>query len=238
MRMNKILLTLLGAALLCMATLTGKGENLVVDSWFTVPTLFGGTARVSLDGSSFYTVNAGELRATTDTGVQWTTFCTDLGISLSSGSFTPLSLSVAQGLPAWQTPDWAPGGVQRAAEVYFAFRDEVENAADAVALQTLIWENLYDTEPSLTAGRFQLSASGTTHGAYGQAMSWIHEHEGPEDVSSSAIWWGPTTALGDYRPGQGLLGNAQVIPEPSAGSLLIVALPLFGMLYFRNRPSR
>lgn len=51
--------------------------KLTIDSWFNVPTRYGGQANITLDGSQRL-VNAGQLRATVGgSGLQWISYCTD-----------------------------------------------------------------------------------------------------------------------------------------------------------------
>jgi len=234
--MKKNILSLLfGAVMFAMTAFTGLGDNLTVDSWLNVSSLFGGTARVSIDGSDFSSVNAGQLRATPTSGSSWLTYCTDIGAHLSSGQFTPIPILVAQGMPSWQTPDWAPGGLERAVRVYFTLHDQVHNNADAVALQVLVWESLYDESPSLSSGRFRASTHGMTEGAYGQVTSWIHSPAELAAVGDAAIWWGPSTVAGDYRLAQGLIGDVAVVPEASAGKVLLGVFPILGLAYWRRK---
>lgn len=233
MKINRILSLLLCIAAL-LTSLTARSEELTLTTWFTDPSLHGGTAQVSIDGSGFYSVAAGELLATTGTGFQWKTFCTDLSATLASGPFTSLTLEAAQSLPAWQTPDWAPGGLARATGAFMTFRDGVTTPREAVALQTLIWELLYDADPSLNSGRFQLSPSGTTAGAFGRAASWLNT--APEyQQTGSEVWWGPSTESGGFRAGQGLLGDAVIVPEPSTVLLLWAAIPIAAFTLWRNQ---
>ena len=216
-------------------TVTVNGADLTIDSWLNVPTLYGGQANITLDGSQ-RTVYAGQLRATVaESGLQWISYCTDLGATLSSGPYTQMSLSAAQALPAWQTPDWAPGGIERASQLYIRFGPEVSSPKEAVALQALIWDALYDETPSLTAGRFQLSASGTTAGVVGQANSWIHEDHEDTHSTAHSSWWGPSDLSGQYRLGQGLVSNIEIVPEPSTYALLIAAVPICAYTFLRRR---
>lgn len=237
MKLRSILTTMLVVIGLALTAVTARGADLTINSWFDVPSLYGGQANITLDGTQ-RTVNAGQLRATVGgTGEQWVSYCTDLGATLASGPYVQMSLSAAQGLPAWQTPDWAPGGVERAAQIYFTFRDEVDSPREAVALQSLIWEALYDETPSLNSGRFQLSASGTTSGAFGRANSWLNEDD-LTPLTGNESWWGPSTAGGDYRLGQGLLGGVQAIPEPSTYALFAIALPMLAFTLWRRNTQR
>lgn len=234
MKLRSILTTVFVTLSLALTAVTAHSADLTINSWFDVPTLYGGQASITLDGTS-RTVNAGQLRATVEgTGEQWISYCTDLGATLASGPFTQMSLSAAQGLPAWQTPDWAPGGIERAAQMYFTFRDEVDSPREAVALQSLIWEALYDETPSFTSGRFQLEAPGTTAGAFGRANSWLTEDD-LTALTGNESWWGPSTLTGDYRVGQGLLGGVQTIPEPSTYTLFAVAVPLLIFTLWRRK---
>ena len=58
-------------------TVAANGADLTIDSWFNVPTLYGGQANITLDGSQRL-VNAGQLRATVGgSGLQWISYCTD-----------------------------------------------------------------------------------------------------------------------------------------------------------------
>lgn len=233
MKMKHILSLLLCIAAL-LTSLTARSEELTLTTWFTDSSLHGGTARVSIDGSGFYSVAAGELLATTGSGFQWKTFCTDLSATLASGPFTSLTLDAAQSLPAWQTPDWAPGGLARATGLFMTYRDDVTTPREAVALQTLIWEVLYDTDPSLNSGRFQLSPSGTTAGAFNRATSWLNS--APEyQLTGSEVWWGPSTESGGYRVGQGLPGDAVIVPESSSVLLLGAVIPIVAFTLWRNR---
>lgn len=239
MKLRSILTTMLVVVGLALAAITARSADLTINSWFDVPSLYGGQANITLDGTSRI-VNAGQLRATVGgTGEQWVSYCTDLGATLASGPFTQMSLSVAQGLPAWQTPDWAPGGIERAASIYYTFRDEVHSPREAVALQALVWDALYDETPSLTSGRFRLSASGTTPGAFGRATSWLNEDDRIL-LTGRESWWGPSTSGGDYRPGQGLIGETsiQIIPEPSTYAMLVVAMPMFALTTWWRKFNR
>lgn len=199
-------------------------SDVEVRSWYDLPALHGGQANITLDGSQ-RTVAAGQLEATVlQTNERWVTYCTDLGITLASGPFVQLTLPSAQLLPAWQTPDWAPGGAERASTVYFTFRDQVSSDKDAVALQALIWDALYDETASLNSGRFQFDAQGSTGGAYGRAASWLNS-PGRAALTGLESWWGPATSSGDYRAGQGLLGNVIAVPEPTVSALLLASVP-------------
>ncbi len=213
----KLLLLLLfsgGAAL--------HAEELTITSWYDHPTLYGGSAGVSLDGSPVMNVLAGQLYATKDsTGESWITYCTDLGAALASGQFTAMPLSIAQSLPSWQTPDWAPGGIERAAKLYLNHHGDVADTASAVAMQVLFWEYLYDETPSFDSGRFQLVTASSLAEVIDHAEAWMTAAS-PIPLSGSETWWGPSSG-GDYRTGQGLL-EVYGIPEPGTLSLFLLAL--------------
>ncbi len=89
MKLRSILTTMLVVVGLALTAVTARGADLTINSWFDVPSLYGGQANITLDGTQ-RTVNAGQLRATVGgTGEQWVSYCTDLGANARLWALCP-----------------------------------------------------------------------------------------------------------------------------------------------------
>jgi len=181
-----------------------------LDVWFHDPTLFGSTLRVSYNQEAFQTVAAGQFRATSPTA-SWLTYCTDLKNPLSAGLFTAIPIEIATN-PFHQNPDWVVGGIQRATAAVAFFGPTVSNAAEASALQGLVWESLYDTDLNPAAGAFRIQ------GDTSLISSWLTNPTWEQTSIVGAPWWQPVNYLLEYRPAQGLIGEP--IPEASTWSAI------------------
>jgi len=204
-------------ALLFPLTLAAQ-TPLGLTTWHNDGSLFGGSVRVSYASEPFRTVQAGQIRAT-GAGESRLTYCTDLNNTMASGLFTPIPLSLATD-PTHQNPDWVPGGILRATQAVAHYGAGVDSAAKAVALQTVVWELLYDTDWSLATGSFRAQDGGVL-GTQFLANLWLQDPAWGQVDASTANWFMPVDAQGDYRNAQGLIGH---VPEPGTWGAIGVAL--------------
>jgi len=191
---------------------------LTLTTWHGDGSLFGGSVRVSYASEPFRSVQAGQIRAT-GPGESWITYCTDLQNPLAAGLFSPIPLPLATD-PATQNPDWVPGGIVRATQAVAYYGADVDSAVKAVALQTVVWELLYDTDSSLATGSFRAQDGGIL-GTQFLANLWLQDPAWGQIDTTPANWFMPVDAQGDYRNAQGLIGH---VPEPGTWGAIGVAL--------------
>jgi hypothetical protein len=202
---------------------------LALTTWHSDGSLFGGSVRVSYANEAFRTVQAGQIRATSP-GESWITYCTDLNNVLAAGLFSPIPLPLAND-PAHQNPDWVPGGIVRATQAVVFYGGQINTAREAVALQAMVWELLYDTSPDLASGSFR-AQDGAVSGATSLTSLWLQQSEWTQVDTSAAQWFQPVNYLGEYREAQGLIGH---VPEPGTWGAIGVGLVAVGWVAVKRR---
>jgi len=130
--------------------------------------------------------------------------------------------------PSTQNPDWVVGGIVRATQAVAYYGGQINTAREAVALQAMVWELLYDTSADLASGSFR-AQDGAVSGATSLTSLWLQQSEWTQVDTSAAQWFQPVNYLGEYRPAQGLIGH---VPEPStwaAGAALLAVVGLIAV---------
>lgn len=221
--------------------------DLNVTDWKQDTSLFGGKVSVKVHSNSYRTVAAGQLLVTFDddeTPIDqyenpWFAYCTDVNNTLTYGKWKPLSKEVAFNSPQYQNPDW-DGSLMFAYQLFATFAYSIDSDIKAIALQTAIWEALYDNQFDLNSGWFQAKDHPSFSGAIDLAQTFLYT---PQDLlvdvsSRNLVWWEPVQVNGSYRAGQGLISvpnPSNIIPESTT---YLSMLPLIGLAIYAYRKQR
>lgn len=237
--MKKLINTLLLSAFALFGTVRANAAyNLTVNTWFNIPSLYGGSAVISTTGgSNWRNVNAGQFEVVfvgpAPTGYQPTflSFCTDVDNWLSSGLFEPTLWAVAGTAP--HNPAWSPNGTALASSIYRSWKDVVASDAMAVGVQLAIWDALQDNGDGPNAGLFRSQTDFNTY--------LLGPNNGPLLPAQIGTWWEPVNKHLNYRVGQGLIGELPDIPKVPEGENVVAGLALIliggvGYRYYRRRP--
>ena len=169
------------------------------------------TASISVNGSSFTSVYAGQLKFTSSSG-SLSTYCADAlsFLNSSSHSYTTSSLTL--------TPDTNLG---KAATILSNNQAGALTAAQQAGLQLAIWEALYDGGTTFDASGAKFQAKGVSSEVLGFASSYYGSYCDPAS--------NPVTHFGTNQSG----GQSQMtaVPEP----MTVAALGLGSLVLLRRR---
>ncbi len=148
--------------------------------------------------------------------------------SLENNLQTPMDVNIRSTNDLTRNNNSPNTGV-KAAWLFNTYANQVNSNTTAAALQVAIWESLYDTSYSMSAGYFQLVTSDSA--LTNQVNTYLNALNS-NFTATTATWFQPTNPSN----AQDMLGAAAVstVPEPGTMSLLACS-GLSGLCVLRRR---
>lgn len=175
------------------------------------------------------------------------TYCTDVGADLATTyNYTAYAFTAPQATGV--DPQWISGGIQNAADLWYAFSASAGLDATGVkeaGLQLAIWEALYNNRTTYTSSDFFSSSNGGFHITSGDAgnialaaddaAAWLNSL-GNVPAAPNGDWLAPVNSDGVICGSQGLLYPITPPAEvPEATSTLMLFGSALATLGFASR---